>query len=35
MDHDEIDEKNWRVKRDVWLPYVKNDVLCTASSYSR
>ena len=32
MNHDEIDENNWRDKKDEWLPYVKNDVLCTAYS---
>ena len=30
MNHDEIDEKNWKDKKDEWLPYVKNDVLCNA-----
>ena len=35
MNHDGIDENNWRVKKDEWLPYVKNDVLCTAYSYAR
>ena len=35
MNHDEIDENNWRDKKDEWLPYVKNDVLCTAYSYAR
>ena len=35
MDHDEINENNWRVKKDVWLPYVKNDFLCTAYCYAR
>ena len=35
MDHDGIDGKNWRDKKDEWLPYVKNDVLCTAYSYAR
>ena len=30
MNHDDIDENNWRDKKDEWLPYVKNDVLCTA-----
>ena len=30
MDHDGIDENNWKDKKDEWLPYVKNDVLCTA-----
>ena len=35
MDHDGIDEINWKDKKDEWLPYVKNDVLCTAYSYAR
>ena len=35
MNHDDIDENNWRDKKDIWLPYVKNDVLCTAYSYAR
>ena len=35
MDHDGIDENNWKDKKDEWLPYVKNDVLCTAYSYAR
>ena len=35
MNHDEIDETNGRNKEDEWLPYVKNDVLCTAYSYAR
>ena len=35
MDHDGIDENNWRDKKDEWLPYVKNDVLCTAYQYAR
>ena len=35
MDHDEIDANNFRDKKDIWLPYVKNDVLCTAFSYAR
>ena len=30
MDHDGIDENNWRDKKDEWLPYVKNGVHCTA-----
>ena len=33
--HDQIDKNNWRYKKDEWLPYVKNDVLCTAYSYAR
>ena len=35
MNHDEIDENNWRDKKDERLPDVKNDVLCTAYSYAR
>ena len=35
MNHDGIDENNCRAKKDEWLPYVKNDVLCTAYSYAR
>ena len=30
MNHDEIDKNNWKDKKDEWLHYVKNDVLCTA-----
>ena len=35
MNHDEIVENFWRETKDKWLPYVKNDVLCTAYSYAR
>ena len=35
MDHDEIDYKNYKVKKDEWLDYVKQDVLCIALSYTR
>ena len=35
MDHDDIDQHNYKDKKDIWLPYVKNDVLCTAYSYAR
>ena len=35
MNHDETDKKNWRDKRNEWLPYVKNDVLFTVFSYAR
>ena len=35
MDHDEVDYNNYKDKKDEWLPYVKNDVLCTAFSYGR
>ena len=35
MNHDEIDESKWRDKKDKWVDYVKNDILCTAFSYAR
>ena len=35
MNHDEVDGKNYKDKIDEWLPYVENDVLCTAFSYAR
>ena len=35
MDHDEVDYDNYEDKKDEWLPYVKNDVLCTAFSYAK
>ena len=35
MNHDDIDEYNYKDKKDIWLPYVKNDVLCNAYSYAR
>ena len=35
MDHNEVDGKNYKNKIDEELPYVKQDVLCTAYSYSR
>ena len=35
INHDEIDPNNYKDKKDIWLPYVKNDVLCTAYSYAR
>ena len=35
MDHDDIDGDNYKDKINEWLPYVKNDVLCTAFSYAR
>ena len=34
MNHGQIDENIWKDKRNEWLPYVKNDVLCTALSYA-
>ena len=35
MDRDEVDYNNYKDKKDEWLPYVKQDVLCTAFSYAR
>ena len=35
MNYDEIDENNWKDKKDELLPYVKNDFLCTAYCYAR
>ena len=35
MDHDEVHGNNYKDKKDDWLPYVKQDVLCTAFSYAR
>ena len=35
MDHDEIDADNYKDKKDIWLPYVKNDVLCTSYCYAK
>ena len=35
MNHDEIAADNYKDKKDIWLPYVKNDVLCTAYCYAR
>ena len=35
MNHDVIDGDNYKDEKDIWLPYVKNDVLCTAYSYAR
>ena len=34
MNHDEIDANNYKERKDIWLPYVKNDVICTAFSYA-
>ena len=34
MNYDEIDYNNYKDKINEWLPYVKNDVLCTAFSYA-
>ena len=35
MNHNEIDYIHYKDKVSEWLPYVKNDVLCTAFSYAR
>ena len=35
MNHDDIDGNNYKDKKDIWLPYVKNDVLCTSYCYAR
>ena len=35
MNQDDVDGNNYRDKKDIWLPYVKNDALCTAYSYAR
>ena len=35
MNHDEITANNYKDKKDIWLPYVIKDVLCTSYSYSR
>ena len=35
MEHDEYYEDTWGEKENEWLPYVKNDVLCSAFCYAR
>ena len=35
MNHDEVDGDKYKDKKKEWLPYVRNDVLCTAFSYAR
>ena len=35
INHDDIDANNYKDKKDIWLPYVRNDVLCTAYCYAR
>ena len=35
LNHDDIDGDKYKDKKVIWLPYVKNDVLCTAYSYTR
>ena len=32
--HDDVDGNNYKDKKDEWLDYVKNDVICTAFSYA-
>ena len=35
MNHDEVHGNNYKDKKDEWLDYAKQDVLCTAFSYAR
>ena len=35
MNHDKVDDENYKDKQSEWLPYVKNDVLRTALCYAR
>ena len=35
INHNEVYSDTWKDKKSEWLPYVKNDVLCTAFSYAR
>ena len=35
MNHNEVDRDNYKDNINEWLPYVENDVLCTAFSYAR
>ena len=35
MKHEDVYADTWRDKKSEWLPYVKNDVLCTAFSYAK
>ena len=35
MNHDDIDGNNYKDKKDIWLPYVKMDVLSTSYCYAR
>ena len=35
MNHKEVNCKIYKVKKDEWLDYVKNDILCTAFSHAR
>ena len=35
IDHNDVYSDTWKDKKSEWMPYVKNDVLCTAFSYAR
>ena len=35
MNHDEVEVNNYKDKKDEWLDFVKQDVICTAFSYAR
>ena len=35
LDHNEVDYNNYKDMKSQWLPYGKQDVLCTAFSYAR
>ena len=35
MDHDEVDGNKYKDKKDEWLDYVEQDLLCTAFSYAK
>ena len=35
MDHDEVDGENYKVKKDEWLDYVKQDFYYTAFTYAK
>ena len=33
MNHDNLHEKTWKDKKDMWMEFVKNEVMCTATCY--
>ena len=35
MNHEGVCSDTWRKKKDDWLDYVKNDVICMAFLYAR
>ena len=35
MSHDDVDGDNYKDKKDIWLPYIKIDVLSTSYCYAR